>query len=258
MLIDVNAYLGPWPFRRLRHNTASALLRLMDRKGIDEAWVSSAAAVLYKNPQPANADLAAVIRNHRDRFVPFAVINPTYADWEYDLQECVDAFGCRGIRLYPHYHNYSLTSAACRELVAAAAERNLIVSVPLRAVDSRQRHWLVNFGDLRPADLVPLVRRFPNARFVLLNGIGYTGSELGRTDPDLPANYWIGLSRLTALIQAEIRVLLDNLGRSRLLFATGVPFKYADPALVKLEVLDATRAEREAIRWKNARRLIGP
>ena len=30
MIIDVNAYLGPFAFRRLRHNTAGSLLKLMD------------------------------------------------------------------------------------------------------------------------------------------------------------------------------------------------------------------------------------
>jgi hypothetical protein len=34
-------------------------------------------------------------------------------------------------------------------------------------------------------------------------------------------------------------------------------FKYPDPPLVKLEVLDATRAEKERIRWRNAAKLLG-
>ena len=45
MIVDVNAYLGHFAFRRLRHNTAPALLKLMDAKQIDQAWVSSAAAI---------------------------------------------------------------------------------------------------------------------------------------------------------------------------------------------------------------------
>ena len=49
MMIDVNAYLGPFAFRRLRHNTAASLLALMDCKKIDKAVVSSAAAITYRN-----------------------------------------------------------------------------------------------------------------------------------------------------------------------------------------------------------------
>ena len=45
MIIDVNASLGHYPFRRLRHNTADTLVALMDRNGIDRAVVSSLHAV---------------------------------------------------------------------------------------------------------------------------------------------------------------------------------------------------------------------
>jgi len=31
-----------------------------------------------------------------------------------------------------------------------------------------------------------------------------------------------------------------------------MPFNYPDPALVKLEVLDATEPDKEKIRWQNA------
>ena len=252
MLIDVNAYLGHWPFRQLRHNTASALLRLMDRKGIDRALVSSASAILYKNPQTANEELARQTRRHRDRLTPLAVINPAYADWEYDLCACADDLGCRGLRLYPAYHNYALSDSCCDELVSAAAERGLPVSIPIRATDSRQRHWLIDVPDVSLDAIAALVRRHAKARFILVNGLGFSRSALGSADSGLPRNYLIGISRLSAVLRSEIRQLLDALGPRQLAFGTGMPFKYPDPALVKLEVLDATRAEKERIRWRNA------
>ena len=36
------------------------------------------------------------------------------------------------------------------------------------------------------------------------------------------------------------------------MFGTGMPFNYPDPALVKLEVLDADEADKEKIRSQNA------
>src|SRR5262249_9096363 len=88
MILDVNAYLGHFPFRRLRHNTAGALLGLMDAKSIDRAVVSSAAAITYRNPQSGNEELAEEVARHRDRLIPFAVINPFYAGWRDDLDAC--------------------------------------------------------------------------------------------------------------------------------------------------------------------------
>ena len=42
MIIDVNASLGHFAFRRLRHNTSDGLLRLMDSRKIDRAVVAAA------------------------------------------------------------------------------------------------------------------------------------------------------------------------------------------------------------------------
>jgi len=88
MIVDVNAYLGHFAFRRLRNNTATSLLTLMDSKGIDKAVVSIAAAITYRNAQAGNEEVAAEISGHRDRLIPFAVIDPFYAGWQDDLKAC--------------------------------------------------------------------------------------------------------------------------------------------------------------------------
>ncbi|MEA3402558.1 MAG: amidohydrolase family protein [Armatimonadota bacterium] len=257
MIIDLNAYHGHWPFRRLRHNDADGLLALMDRAGIDRACVSSASAIFYKNSQAGNEELAEDIADHRDRLIPFAVINPTYADWEHDLQVCVEDLGARGLRLYPNYHDYSLGDAACNDLVAAATEHGLLLSIPIRQIDQRQRHWLLEIPDVALGEVEELVGRHPDARFALLNGIGFVGSRLGQADNELPDNYVVGISRLTALMASEVRQLLDNLGPERVAFGSGMPFKYPEPALLKVEVLEATEDEKQGIRAGNAARLLG-
>ena len=96
MIIDVNAYLGHFAFRRLRHNTAPKLLSLMDRARIDRAVVSSASSITYRNPQAGNEEMAAEIKSHADRLTGFAVLNPVYAGWRDDLKTCHQQFGMRG------------------------------------------------------------------------------------------------------------------------------------------------------------------
>ncbi|MCU0913290.1 MAG: amidohydrolase [Planctomycetes bacterium] len=252
MMIDVNAYLGHFAFRRLRHNTADSLLTLMDARKIDKAVVSSAAAITYRNAQAGNEEVAEETKGHRDRLIPFAVINPFYAGWQDDLKTCREEFGMRGLRLYPKWHNYSLSDPCCRELIAAATERGMVISIPMRVEDNRQRSWLLNIPDVPLAEIVELVKAHPDARFLLLNGLGYTSSPLGRKNNGLPANYAIELSRLSAVLANELGQLIANLGVERLLFGTGMPFSYPDPALVKLEVLDASESDKEKIRSQNA------
>lgn len=256
MIIDVNAYLGHFAFRQLRHNTATGLLKLMDSKGIDKAVVSSASAITYRNSQVGNEEVYAEVKCHLRRLIPFAVINPFYAGWEDDLRICHEDFGMSGLRLYPKWHNYSLSDQRCLDLVNAATEREMVISIPIRAEDYRQHHWLVDVPDVSLGEIVDLVKTCPHAQFILVNGIGYVNSSLGRKDNGLPSNYYIEISRLSAVLSNEIGQLITNLGAERLVFGTGMPFNYPDPALVKLEVLEASEGEKEKIRWRNTAKLL--
>jgi len=256
MIVDVNAYLGHFAFRRLRHNTAPSLLALMDSKKIDKAVVSSASAITYRNAQAGNEEVAAETGGHRDRLIPFAVINPFYAGWQDDLKTCHEDFGMTGLRLYPKWHNYNLSSPCCRELVTAATDRGMVISIPIRVEDNRERSWLLNIPDIPLEEIVELVKAHPKARFILLNGIGYTGSPLGQKDNSLPSNYAIELSRLSAVLANEIGQLITTLGPERIMFGTGMSFNYPDPALVKLDVLDASGPDKDKIRSQNAVRWL--
>lgn len=254
-MIDVNAYLGHFAFRQLRHATAEELLRLMDRKRIERAVVSSASAITYRNTQSGNEELAAEVKRRRDRLVPFAVINPAYADWRHDLRVCQEEFGMPGVRIYPHWHGYKADDTVCFDLAREAAARKMPVSVPFRVEDRRQQSWLVDIPDISQQEAVALVKAVPEGRFILGNGSGFVSSELGRAG--LRPNYWIEISLLTALIANEIGQLIANLGEDRILFGTGMPFHYPDGAILKLEVLDASPAVKEKISRGNARRLLG-
>jgi uncharacterized protein len=256
MIIDFNAYLGPFAFRRLRHNTASTLLRLMDSKAIDKAVVSSAGAITYRNAQAGNEELAEEVKLHRDRLIPYAVINPAYAGWRDDLKECHEGLGMSGLRLYPKWHRYGLTDPICLELVRSATARGMVLSIPVRVEDVRQRSWLVDVTEVPLEEIAGLVKSCPDARFVLLNGSHYVSSTLGRKGGGLPANYLIEVSRLDPLLANEFGQLIVNLGADRLVFGTGMPFNYPDPALLNLEVLDISKEDKEKIAWRNAERWL--
>ena len=123
----------------------------------------------------------------------------------------------------------------------------MVVSIPIRVEDSRQRHWLVDVPDVPLADIAALVKAFPRTQFILVNGAGFAGSPLGEEDSGLPSNYVIEISRLTALLGNEIGQLIANLGADRLVFGTGMPFNYPDPAILKIKVLDASEDDKEKI-----------
>ena len=246
-MIDFNAYLGHFAFRQLRHNTARGLLALMDKHRIEKACVSSAAAIAYRNAHSGNEELAAEVRGHRDRFVPFAVLNPAYAGWRDDFKQCVEEFGMRGLRLYPRWHGYKLAHPDCIELARLAGARRMSVSIPLRVEDRRQQSWLVDVPDVDQAEVASLAGAVPEATFVLGNGSGFR---------PLPANCSVEISLVTAAIQNELGRLLLSMGEDRILFGTGMPFHYPDPAILKVQVANASDAVKGKIRRGNARRLL--
>lgn len=257
-LIDTNAYLGHWATRRLHYNTPAGLLQLMDRAGIDQAWVSSASAIMYRNCQAGNEELhEALEAAGSDRLVPFAVLSPAYAAWERDLRWCVEVMGARGLRLYPTYHRYRLGDACCHELMAAAAELKLVVSLPQRVEDYRQRHWLLDAPDLGLNEVAMLVAAHPDTKFLVSNALGVGGSDLTRQRNELPANYWVDLCRPDVVYGKEALTLLEVLGTERCVFGSGMPFNYPEPAVLRMEVLEKLGHDVAKIGSENARALLG-
>ena len=91
MLIDSNAYIGHWPFRRFEYDTLDALSGRMKEFGTDRSVVSNLNGIFYKNTQNANEELLEAIHSKRayhDKFIPFAVINPIYGGWRDDFKVC--------------------------------------------------------------------------------------------------------------------------------------------------------------------------
>ena len=252
MLLDINTWVGHWPFRQLRHNTASALVRRMDQRGIDRGVVASIHGVFYKNVHIANEELAKETRRYGDRLIPFASLNPLYPGWEEDLRRCAEDLGLRGLRLYPQYHGYDLTDAASLELIDAATELGWPLQVPMRIVDRRQRHRWDMARDLTQDDFQAMLSARPKARWMLLNSLGLDGSRL-----PAEANFLVEISRMASVLQRNIQELISEAGSGRLAFGTGMAFKVPEPALLKLEILDTSKAVREKIAWKNAAKMLG-
>src|SRR5690606_12267296 len=119
MFIDVNARVGHWPFQKLRYARCATLLERMDRFNVSQAVVSSLNGIFYKNTQSANEELIEEVQSDlrfKNRFIPFAVINPKYAAWEKDLDICHRKLGMRGICAYPQYHDYDVHHPALIKL----------------------------------------------------------------------------------------------------------------------------------------------
>jgi predicted TIM-barrel fold metal-dependent hydrolase len=258
MLIDINANVGHWPFIQTNCNTCKALLERMNKYGVDKSIVSNMNGIFYKNTQAANEELHEEIlsdRNFRDRFIPFAIINPIYAGWKKDLEICSTKMGIKGIRLYPLYHDYELTDSSCIELVKLARDRGLVVSFTLRMVDSRPRAWMDLSKEMSIKDLLPIIKEVPDAKYFILN----SGSIMpGDEDKEFLKNTNMLIDTSGRGI-SNLGELIKTYGRDKFAFGTHSPILDYLTGLLRIESLrpnEADETTKELLRSGNAKRIL--
>ena len=261
MRIDIHAYIGHWPFRQLHGNTGEGLVATMNRYGIDRAVVSNINGIFYKNTQPANEELAAAVARQGGRLIPFAVLNPTYTDWEYDLETCHSKLGMKGLRLYPQYHDYQVKDPRLTELLKKAAALGMPVAFSLRVVDDRQRSWLDVDKRLSMADIASVVERVPESKLVVLNAAlpGTNGSVsqiFEKADILFDTVYANGSG--VAMGAYHLADGIAKYGPKKFAFGTAAPFREPVTSLLRIEVSKETDSATKDLIWSgNARRFLG-
>jgi uncharacterized protein len=243
MLVDSNAYVGHWPFKHLKYNTCETVLGRMNQFGVDAAVVSSLDGIFYKNTQPANEELTQAIRaekTFRDRFIPFAVINPIYGGWKDDFDTCIHKLGMKGIRLHPQYHGYALTNPFLVELVKRARDQGLPVAFSLRMVDSRPSSWLDIEQEWALKDLVPIVQQVPDAKYLVLNVANST--QLNQEELQLFRKADMLLDTSGRNI-ANLGELLLTFGKTKFAFGSHSPILDYLTGLLRIEALSEQEAD---------------
>ena len=260
MLIDVNANIGHWPFQQTNCNTCQALLEKMEKFGIDVSVVSNMNGIFYKDTQASNEELHKEItsdQRFRGRFLPFAIINPIYAGWKRDLDICISTMGIKGIRLYPKYHDYELTDPACIELVNMASDRGLVVALTLRMADSRSRSWMDIDKEWNLADVIPIIKEVPDARFLILNIAN--GIHVNEEETALFKNSNVKFDTSGRNIY-NLGALINKFGKDMFALGTHSPILDYLTGLLRIESLresEADEATMELLRSGNAKKILG-
>ncbi len=251
MIIDVNAFLGHYPFRQLHFNSATKMVELMDANGIDRALVSSLHAVFYRDAHRGNQELIEEIGQHSARFIPVATVNPKYVGWQHDLEEAVTRWKMKAVTLVPAHHGYSLTDEHGQAVLASIADYGLPLVLTQRFEDRRQRHHWDIAEDLKLETLFEVAKSHPRIKFLLNNWIGLDGPRL--VAAGLKGRCLIDFARLHVLLHKDVPKLIDALGIEAIAFGSHMPFDYLGPSLVKLANLESlSPADFDKIAWRNA------
>jgi predicted TIM-barrel fold metal-dependent hydrolase len=272
MLVDINAYVGHWPFKQLQYNNFSKLLERMNQFSVDISVVSNLNGIFYKNTQSANEELYDELQSDKrfeDRFILFAVINPIYAGWREDLDTCITKFGMRGVRVFPQYHDYQITDPSFIELVKISRDKGLSVAIDIRMVDSRQRSWMdipvfvpgeksdIIFKEWQLKNVIPIIKEVPDAKFIIVNIAN--GLRLSDEELELLKKADV-LFDTSGRSMSDLPELIKKFGKEKFAFGSHSPILDYLSGHLRIEYMNDSEADeitKELLRSGNARRVIG-
>jgi uncharacterized protein len=252
MRIDGNTLLGAYPFRRVPGTSPDALLRAMDRVGIDEAWVSHLPSLFGRMPSDGNAWLYAQTATER-RFRPVPAVHPGVGGWEAALGAAAD-HGAPAVRCDPTYYGLDPAGPELRVLVAACAAVRLPLLLAVRLEDARQRHPHDRAVELPAAAVRGLIRTDPDVRLVITHADRSFIEEVhfGAT-PAEAARLWWDISWVWGPPEDHLATLVRTMGVERFVFGTGQPLRLPETSVAKLDLLALAPPQRAAIDAENVR-----
>lgn len=256
MRVDVNAFLGAYPFRRVPGTSPGALLAAMDRVRIDEAWVTHLPGIFWRDPTEGNAWLLGVAKD-MPRLRPVPAVHPGLADWPDVVRAAADA-RAPAVRADPTFYGIDPAGPAMRALATACAEADLPLALAVRLEDGRQRHPHDAAPELPAAAVRALVRSHARLRLLVTHADRPFVEEVhfGST-PAEAARIWWDICWIWGPPEDHLETLFATVGAGRFVLGTGQPLRIPENADAKLDLLDLSPDDRAAVESGNARALAG-
>jgi uncharacterized protein len=252
MRIDVNSFLGAYPFRRVPGTSPDALLRAMDRVVIDQAWVSHLPSVFWRDPAEGN-DWLYETAERSDRLRPVPAVHPGLGGWDQVISQA-RAAAAPAIRCDPTYYGLDPVGPEMQALAAACGAEGLALMLAVRLEDGRQRHPNDRADELPPWAVRSLIRSDPALRLIVTHAERAFVEEVhfGST-PDESARIWWDVCWIWGPPEDHLQTLLRTVGVERFVFGTGQPLRIPETSIAKLDLTDLTAEQRSAIESENAK-----
>lgn len=250
MRVDVNAFVGRFPFRLHPGGTVHFLRQAMERAGITECWVSHLSAMYWRDPTEGNPFLYRTLEVEPGlRPVPAA--HPELPNLEAVLDEAA-ARGVPAVRTDPAFYGVDPAGAAMRRLAVGCAERQLPLLLAVRLEDGRQRHPNDGAVPLEPWAVRTLVRAHPRLRLLVTHADRDFVEQVhwGATPEEAARLLW-DISWLWGPPEDQLRLLVATMGADRFCFGTGMPLRLPEASVARLDLTELTAEQRAAIEHRS-------
>ena len=245
MIIDSNVFIGPYPFRHIPHPDAEVLVRVLEREGVERAWVGHLPSAFYRDPYAGNDLLFAALESHSEMLRPVPAIHPGWPGWERYLREAVRR-GAAAVRAYPPQWSMGPHDPAMLDLARACGEHGKPLVLTTRFEDPRQRHWLDNAGDLTGAAVRAIARVDERVRVLVTSaGRGLVEEVHWGLTPAERSRVWWDISWMWGPPGDDLAHLLRTVGPDRFVYGSGWPLRLAQTPRANLALLPDDLASAE-------------
>ncbi len=252
MRVDVNAFLGAYPWRKVPGTSPEALIKALDRVEIDEAWVTHLPSLFWRDPTEGNQWLVDTARRE-PRLKPVPVIHPALAQWEQVLADAINA-GAPAVRCDPLHLGLEPAGGEMRVLAAACGAAKVPMMLAVRLEDGRQRHPNDGVPELPAAAVRALIRCDADVRLVVTHADrGFVEEVHFGSTPEEAARIWWDISWISGPPEDHLATLLETVGIARFVFGTGQSLRLPETSIAKLDLLDLAAGRRAAIESTNVR-----
>ncbi len=236
--VDVNTFIGAYPYRYVPHPDPDVLVRVLDREQIESAWVGHLPSAFHRDPTHGNRELAAALTPYsaRLRFVP--TVRP---DWPYAAEglSALRDGGAVAVRAYPQLVGLAPGDPRLRDVAVAGAELSLPLVLTVRFEDLRQRHSIDGSSDLTPAHIRELARQQTGASLIVTAaGREFIEEVHWGLTPHERSFVQYDISWLWGPPTGDFSHLLRSIGSSHFLFGTMWPLRLTQLARANLELRD--------------------
>jgi len=236
-MIDVNALIGPYPFRYVPHPDPEVLVHVLAREGLAGAWVGHLPSAFHRDPSAGNAQLYTALATHAPALRPVPTIRPDWPRWQ-DAVRAAAAAGAPAVRAYPTIWQLGPHDPRMRELALACAEARLALLLTVRFEDLRQRHPLDTAGDLTAAAVRDLARAGSGVRLVVTAAGRDMIEEVhwGLTPEEQRRVVW-DISWIWGPPEDHLAKLFHTMGADRFVYGTHWPLRLTQAARANLALL---------------------
>jgi len=236
--IDVNAWIGGYPFRDVLHPDPEILVRVLEREGFGGAWVGHLPGAFHRDPAASNRALYDAIAPYRHVLQPAPIVRPDWPRWESTLHDAVNA-GAPAVRVYPAQWGLGPGHPALAELAMACGECGVALHVSVRFEDLRQRHLMDTVGDVPAATLRSIARHAGSRCQLVVAGAGrelIEETHWGLTT-DEQARVWYDFGWVWGPPEEHFAHLVRTIGAARLAWSSWWPLRLTQQARALVDLL---------------------